>query len=56
MECVDIVDILLALVHFPLNPMSIKVSEQVVDVFGGGSVSIPFADVEGKEGLISVGF
>lgn len=36
--------------------MSIKISEQVVDVFGGGSVSIPFADVKGKEGLISVGF
>jgi hypothetical protein len=34
--------------------MSIQVSEEMVDVFGSGGKSVPFADVESKEGFVCV--
>jgi len=53
-ECVNIVDILLPLIHLPLYPMTIEVSEEVVDVFRSGCISVPFSDVETKESFIGV--
>lgn len=35
--------------------MTVKVSEQVMDVLRGSGVSIPFSDVEGEQGLFGVG-
>ena len=55
MEGVDVVDILLPLVHLSLDPMSIQIAEEMVDVLGRSRVSIPFSDVEGQQGLIRVG-
>lgn len=48
MKCVDIVDILLSLVYFSLDPVSVEVTEQMIDVIGSGRVPIPFSDVEGE--------
>lgn len=56
MESVNIVDILLAFVNLTLNPMSVEVSEQMVDVLRRRGVSVPFADVEGKKGFVGVRF
>jgi hypothetical protein len=53
-ESINIVNILLPLVHFPLDPMPIQVSEEMVDVFGSGSISVPFSDVESEEGFVCV--
>jgi hypothetical protein len=36
--------------------VTVEVAEQVVDVLRGSGVPVPLADVEGEEGLISVGF
>lgn len=54
MKCVYVVDVLLALIHLPLDPMSVEVLEEMVDVFRRDRVSVPFADVEGEEGLIGM--
>ena len=54
MQGVNIVDILLAFVHFPFHPMSIQIAEQITDIFGSGSVSFPFSNVEGQEGFVGV--
>lgn len=48
MESVDIVDILLAFIYLPLDPVAIEVPKQVVGVFGRRSVSVPLFYVEGK--------
>lgn len=55
MECVDVIDILLAFIYLALDPMSIEVAEQMVGVRGGCGVSIPIPNVEAKQGLIFVG-
>jgi hypothetical protein len=34
--------------------MSIQVSKEMVDVFGSGSISVPFSDVESEEGFVCV--
>jgi hypothetical protein len=34
--------------------MSIQVPEEMVDVFGSGSISVPFADIESEEGFVRV--
>ena len=54
MKRINIVDVLFPFVHLSFNPMSIEVSEQVVDIFGRGSVSVPFLDVEGQERFVNV--
>lgn len=36
--------------------MPVEVSEQVMDVLGGGRVSRPFLDIEGQERLVGVMF
>jgi hypothetical protein len=54
MESINIVNILLPLIHLPLYPMSIQVSKEMVDVFGGGSISVPFSDVESEESFVCV--
>jgi hypothetical protein len=36
--------------------MSVQVSEEMVDVFRSGGISIPFPDVETEQGFICVGF
>jgi hypothetical protein len=45
---VDVIDVLLSLVHLPLDPMAVKIPEQMVVVLRGGRVSLPLLDVELK--------
>jgi hypothetical protein len=54
MKSIDIVNVLLAFVHFSLDPMSVEVSKQMVDIFCRGSVSIPFFNVEGQQGFVDM--
>jgi hypothetical protein len=54
MQRVDIVDILLALVNLPLDPVSVEVAEEVVNVLGSDCVSTPFFNVESEQGLVGV--
>lgn len=56
MKCVNIIDVLFALVDFSLDPMSIEVSEEMIIVLGSIGVSLPLADVECEQGLVGVGF
>jgi hypothetical protein len=35
--------------------VSIKVTEEVINVFRSGSVPIPFSNIEGQQGLVGVG-
>lgn len=55
-ENVDVVDISLALVNLALDPMSVKITEQVVDVLGSNSVSVPLADIKCQKSLAAVVF
>ena len=55
-KCVDIVNAFLSFIHLSLNPVTVEVTEEVVDVFCGGSVSVPFSDVEGEKALFSMAF
>lgn len=54
MQRIDIVDILLPFIHFPLHPMSIKIAEKMVDVLRRGGVSVPFSNVEAQQSLVGV--
>jgi hypothetical protein len=45
---VDVIDVLLSLVHLPLDPMPVKIPEQMVVVLRGDRVSLPLLDVELK--------
>jgi hypothetical protein len=55
MQCVDIVDILLPFINFSLDPMSIEIAEEMVDIFGGNCVTPPFFDIESEQRLVGVG-
>jgi hypothetical protein len=52
MQSVDVEDVLLPLIHLALDPMSVEVSEEMVDVLRSGSVSIPLSDVEAEKCFI----
>lgn len=54
MKRVDIVNILLPLIYFSLDPVSVEVAEQMVDITGGGGVPIPLLDIERKQGFFFV--
>jgi hypothetical protein len=54
MKCVDIIDVLLALVNFALDPMSIEISEEMIVVLGSIGISLPFTDVECEQCFIGV--
>ncbi|KAI6769177.1 hypothetical protein HG531_010281 [Fusarium graminearum] len=56
MQCVDVVYILFALVNLTLNPVSVKVTEKVVNVLGGDCVPAPFLNVESEQSLVGVRF
>jgi hypothetical protein len=56
MQGVDIVDVLLPFIDLSLNPVAIQVSEQMVDVLGGGGVPYPFPDVKGEQGFVGMDF
>jgi hypothetical protein len=53
-EGVNVIDVLLSLVNLSLDPMPVEVSEEVVDVLGGDSVTAPFLDVKGEKSLVGV--
>lgn len=46
MQGVDFVNVLLAFVHFSLDPVAIEIPEEVVVVISSGGVAVPFFDVE----------
>lgn len=54
MKCVDIIDVLLSLIDFTLDPMSIEVSEEMIVVLGSIGISLPFTDVECEQGFVGV--
>lgn len=54
MKSVDIVNVLLALINLPLDPMPVEVFEEMVDVFGSCGISVPLVDVECEEGFVCV--
>lgn len=54
MQSVNIVDILLPLINLALDPMTVEVSEEMVDVLRRRGVSVPFTDVEGQKGFVGV--
>ena len=55
---VDLVDTLLALVSFPLDPVPVKVCEKPIEVVGAGGVSVPLSSVITEKRLVleSLGF
>lgn len=54
MKRVDVVNVLLPLIYFPLDPVSVEVAEQVIDVVGGGRVSVPLPDVKAEQRFLFV--
>lgn len=56
MECVDIIDILLAFVDLPLDPVPVEISKEVVNVFSGRCIAAPFTDIVCQEGFVVVLF
>ena len=56
MQRVYVVDVLLALIHLPLDPVPVEIPEEVVDVFGGNRITTPFFDIEGEQRLVGMRF
>lgn len=54
MQSVYVVDVLLPLVDLTLHPVTVEVAEEVVDVFRGGRVTAPFADVKRQQRFFRV--
>ena len=48
MECVNIVDIFLAFIDFPFDPVAIEIFEKMIDILGGRRISGPLADIKPK--------
>ena len=48
----DEMDILLALVLFPFHPMSIKVSEKMIDMLCSCREPVPLSGIESQESLV----
>ena len=53
MQGVDVVDVLFAFVHLPLDPVAVEISEQMVVVLSSGGVALPLFDVEMEKSLIT---
>ena len=56
MQCVDIVRVLFAFIHLTLDPVPVEIPEQMMDVFSGDRVAIPFPNIERKQSLVSMSF
>lgn len=54
-QSVDIVYVFLSLIHFPLDPMSVEVPEQMIDELCSNGVPVPFSDVESEESFVDMG-
>jgi hypothetical protein len=54
MQGIDVEDVFLSLVNFPLDPVTVEVAKQVVDILCSCGISIPFSNVEAKQGFIRV--
>jgi hypothetical protein len=54
MQRIDVIYVLLALVHLPLDPVAVEISEQVIVVLCSGRVPLPFLDVEVQQGFVAV--
>jgi hypothetical protein len=53
---VNIVDILFALVHLALDPVTVEIFEEVIIELRCICVTFPFSDVKGEKGFVGVRF
>lgn len=51
-QSVNVVNILLPLVHFALNPVTVKIAENMVVVLSSSCIPLPFPDIIRKQSFI----